>query len=91
MGVRIQKGYVRARLFCGSYYRKISCVFHRSQLLGLFWVVNDLLDVSNSTQFLLFADDKSIFCSYRDLNQLTSYSITQPLVNVYNELRKIVI
>ena len=45
--------------------------------------INDLPNVSNLTQSLLFADDTSIFCSHKDANHLVS------IVN--NELAKIII
>ena len=45
--------------------------------------INDLPNVPNLTQSLLFADDTSVFCSHKDANHLVS------IVN--NELAKIII
>ena len=45
--------------------------------------INDLPNVSNLTQSLLFADDTSIFCSHTDANHFVSF--------VNNELARIII
>ena len=45
--------------------------------------INDLPNVSNLTQSLLFADDTIIFCSHKDANHLVSF--------VNNELARIII
>ena len=57
----------------------------RAQFLDLLFIIyiNDLPNISSLTQYLLFADDTSIFCSHKDANHLVS------IVN--NELAKIII
>ena len=68
------------------YPRKILCGIPQGSILGplLFIIyINNLPNVCSLTQYLLFADDTSIFCSHKYANHLVS------IVN--NELAKIII
>ena len=58
-----------------SFRQRIRCGVPQGSILGvlLFLIyINDLCNVSNVSEFILFADDTNIFFSHKDINTLST-------------------